>query len=64
MTKGENIRVINMLIIFLDLSVSEAHQEVRGAEGPEGGAADLHLWCENTRSQVQSESKHLSIGAV
>lgn len=37
------------------LTVSETHQEVGGTENPQGGAADLHLWCEDPRSKDKSE---------
>lgn len=40
---------------FLQSTVSETHQEVRGTEDPKSGATDLHLWSEDTRSQDKSE---------
>lgn len=45
----ELMRVIHLF------EVSEAHQEVRGAENPKGRVADFHLRCENSRSQDKSK---------
>jgi hypothetical protein len=39
----------------LPLTVSKAHQEVRGTEDSQSGITDLHLWSEDTRPKNKSE---------